>query len=139
MKIRNLLSVMRHNQSKKGLFVILHSETNFVSLSDGAARLLKISKGGIPFIFVYKTEYKGVTAYALKRVNYQFAAQTQVGLVSKNRETGYYVFENLCPTNQSVFFDLGLPHNKDQRFNIIRRAKNESTDYILQYDESNSK
>ena len=56
MKIKNLLSVIRSNQSRKGLFVILHCDTNFVSLSDGVVKELAIQKKGIPFIFVYKTE-----------------------------------------------------------------------------------
>lgn len=139
MKIKNLFSVIRSNQSRKGLFAILHSDTNFISLSDGAVRQLNIHKGGAPFIFVYKTQYDNANVYALKRVKYEFAIRTQVGLVSKNRETGFYVFENMCPTNQSIFFDLGLPHNKDQRFKLIQRTNNESTDYILQHDEPDSK
>lgn len=139
MKIKNLFSVIRSNQSRKGLFVILHSDTNFVSLSDGAARQLDIHKGGAPFIFVYKTQYGNADVYAIKRVKYEFAVCTQVGLVSKNRETGFYVFENMCPTNQSIFFDLGLPHNRDQRFKLIRRTHNGSTDYILQLNESDNK
>lgn len=139
MKIKNLFSVIRSNQSRKGLFVILHSDTNFVSLSDGAVRQLNIHQGGAPFIFVYKTRYGNSDAYALKRVKYEFAVRTQVGLVSKNRETGFYVFENMCPTNQNIFFELGLPHDKDQRFKLIQRTNNESTDYILQRDESDRK
>lgn len=139
MKIKNLLSVIRSNQSRKGLFVILHSDTNFVSLSDGASRQLNIHKGGAPFVFVYKTRHENSDVYALKRVKYEFAANAQVGLVSRNRKTGFHVFENLCPTNQSIFFDLGLPHDKDQRFKLIKRTINESIDYILRYDEPNSK
>lgn len=139
MKIKNLSSVIRSRKSRKGFFVILHNETNFVSLSDGVARQLNIQKGGAPFVFVYKTQYENSSAYALRRVKYEFASHTQVGLVSRNRETGFYVFENLCPTNQSIFFELGLPHNRDQRFNLIPRTANGSTDYILQYDEPNSK
>ena len=44
MKIKNLLSVIRANQSRKGLFVILHCDTNFVSLSDGVVKELAIQK-----------------------------------------------------------------------------------------------
>lgn len=44
MKIKNLLSVIRSNQSRKGLFVILHCDTNFVSLSDGVVKELAIQK-----------------------------------------------------------------------------------------------
>lgn len=139
MKIKNLLSVIRSNQSRKGIFVILHSDTNFISLSDGAARQLNIHKGGAPFVFVYKTKHDSSDVYALKRVKYEFAIRTQVGLVSRNTDTGFYVFENLCPTNQSIFFDYGLPHNKNQRFNLVKRAINGTTDYILQHDGSNSK
>ncbi|MCS2475519.1 hypothetical protein NXX39_20805 [Bacteroides ovatus] len=138
MKIKNLLSVIRSNQSRKGLFVILHCDTNFVSLSDGVVKELAIQKKGIPFIFVYKTEHESETVYALKRVKYDFAVQTQVGLVTKNQKTGFHVFENMCPTNQAIFFDLGLPHDQDQKFSLKKRIINESTEYILHY-ESNSK
>ncbi|MDD3037137.1 hypothetical protein [Bacteroides sp.] len=134
MKFKNLLSIIRSNNSRKGLFVILHCDTNFISLSNGAVKELGVKKGGIPFIFVYKTEYNSKTVYALRRVKYEFAVRTQVGLVTKNRETGFYVFENMCPTNQAIFFDLGLFHNQDQRFNLIKRTLNESTEYILQYE-----
>lgn len=138
MKIKNLLSVIRSNQSRKGLFVILHCDTNFVSLSDGVVKELAIQKKGIPFIFVYKTEHESETVYALKRVKYDFAVNTQVGLVTKNRKTSFYVFENMCPTNQAIFFDLGLPYDQDQKFNLIKRTLNGSTEYILHY-ETNSK
>lgn len=138
MKLNKLLSVIRANQSRKGLFVILHCDTNFVSMSDGAVKELGIQKGGVPFIFVYRTEYNSETVYALKRVKYDFAIRTQVGLVTKNQKTGFHVFENMCPTNQAIFFDLGLPHDQDQKFRLTKRTLNESTEYILQY-ESDSK
>lgn len=134
MKIKNLLSVMRTNKSRKGLYIILHCDTNFVSLSDGAVKELGIQRGGVPFIFVYKTLFDSHPAYALKRVKYSFAVQTQVGLVTKNRETGFYVFENMCPTNQAIFFELGLPHDKDQKFALSKRIVNNSTEYILKYE-----
>ena len=130
MKLNNLLSVMRANHSRKGLFVILHCDTNFVSLSDGAVKELGI--------FVYRTKYNSETVYALKRVKYDFAIRTQVGLVTKNQKTGFHVFENMCPTNQAIFFDLGLPHDQDQKFRLTKRTLNESTEYIIQY-ESDSK
>lgn len=134
MKVRNLFNVIRSAQARKGLFVILHADTNFVSISDGIVKELDIQKGGIPFIFVYKTIYQSKPVYSLKRVNYEFAVRTQVGLVTKNKKTGFHVFENMCPTNQAIFFDLGLPYDKDQKFNLIKRTINGSTEYILQHE-----
>lgn len=134
MKFKNLLSIIRTNQSRKGLFVILHCDTNFVSLSDGAVKELGVQKGGIPFIFVYKTEHNSNVVYALKRVKYDFAVRTQVGLVTKNRKTGFHVFENMCPTNQAIFFDLDLPYDQDQRFNLVKRTINGSIEYILHHE-----
>ena len=100
----------------------LKHNNNFAILNEEFAN--EICKNGNPaFVFIYRQKDKESISFILRIVDISFTQQTQCGCVHYHK--GEHLFENLCPENQQIFYELGLQYNKDHCFNIKAMEKGE--------------
>lgn len=100
----------------------LKHNNNFAILSEEFANEI-CKNGNHAFVFVYRKIDNGKTSFVIRKVDIDFTRQTQCGLVHKFGNK--WLFENLCPENQQIFYELGLDYRKDHCFTVKDIGKGE--------------
>ncbi|MFI3239483.1 MAG: hypothetical protein R3Y22_02685 [Bacteroidales bacterium] len=87
---------------------------NFVIVNDQFATELAADTEPT-YIFIYKyIDLDRSSYYILRKVDIEFTQQTQCGYLHKYNDE--WLFENLAPENQQIFYDLDLSYNCDHKF-----------------------
>lgn len=97
------------------------SKTNFVYPNKAFVR--KALKLKNPYIFIFKKEDN----FYLRFVEREFTQQTQCGYVHQYGDR--WLFENLSPENQMLFYQMGLPYNIDNELTLT--PTDDETEYKL--------
>lgn len=106
-------------KKKRKAYLTMHHQNNFIAFSDEAMKLMNLEKGNYPIVLIYKrniSEHKH--EWAIKRVKPQVGLSTVGAMVLFNKLTKEVVIENLNPTNQRIFYDMGFGVDKDIRVDL---------------------
>ncbi len=96
---------------------------NFVVVNDEFVN--ELSAASEPtYIFIYKyIDLDKSSFYVLRKVDLEFTEMTQCGYLHKYNDQ--WLFENLVPENQQIFYDLGLSYDCSHKFIAVEFNKNE--------------
>lgn len=99
---------------------------NFATVNEQFAQEL-LAPDEPTYIFIYKyIDLDKSSYYILRKVDIEFTQQTQCGYL--HQHNGEWIFENLTPENQQIFYDLNLPHFTN---NIFKAEKINPNEYKL--------
>lgn len=100
----------------------LKHSNNFAILNEEFAQSI-LEKQPFAFVFIFKEVDKSKKSFILKKVDIEFTNKTQCGCVHQYKDK--WLFENLCPENQQILYELGLPYNRDHVFTLKEIRKGE--------------